>query len=97
MKQGRGGHAQARSFRARVLAVVAAIPRGQVMSYGEVAARAGNPRAARAVGAILRRNFDPAIPCHRVIRADGTLGDYNRSQRRKTELLHAEGAARKKP
>lgn len=48
------------------------------MTYGCVARAVGNPRAARAVAAIMARNYDPAIPCHRVVRADGSLGGYNR-------------------
>ena len=63
-------------FRARVLAVVARIPRGTTMSYKEVAARAGAPGAYRAVGNIMAKNRDPKIPCHRVIRSDGTVGGY---------------------
>ncbi len=61
------------------------------MTYSEVARRAGSPRAARAVGNILHTNYDPGIPCHRVVRADGTSGGYNRGARRKIEILHAEG------
>lgn len=83
-------------FRENVLSVVRRIPHGAVLTYGEVARRAGNPRAARAVGAILETNYDPAIPCHRVIRADGTLGGYNRGgARRKQMLLRQEGAFRR--
>jgi len=79
-------------FRENVLAVVKAIPAGGVMSYGEVARRAGKPRAARAVGAIMRANHDPAVPCHRVIRADGNLGGYNRGRAAGKMLkLQAEG------
>lgn len=66
------------SFAEKVRAVVGKIPAGKTMTYKEVAARAGNPRAARAVGAIMRTNYDPAIPCHRVIKSDGGLGGYNR-------------------
>ncbi|NBD74370.1 methylated-DNA--[protein]-cysteine S-methyltransferase [Patescibacteria group bacterium] len=66
------------SFRDRVRSVVAGIPRGETLTYGAVALAAGNPRAARAVASIMARNVDPAVPCHRVVRADGTLGGYNR-------------------
>ena len=63
------------------------------MTYGEVARRAGYPRAARAVGIAMSRNFDPKVPCHRVIRADGLVGNYNRGgPRRKAEILKREGA-----
>lgn len=65
-------------FRDQVFAVVRQIPKGQTATYGEVAAAIGRPGAARAVGHVLSTNFDLAIPCHRVVRADGTVGDYNR-------------------
>lgn len=78
------------SFRLRVLAIVARIPRGKTLTYKEVAKRAGNPKAARAVGAILKTNFDPNIPCHRVIRSDGTIGGYNRGTQQKKKLLAEE-------
>lgn len=78
------------SFRERVLMVVRTIPKGQTRTYKEVATAAGNPKAYRAVGAILRTNYDVAIPCHRVIRSDGTLGGYNRGIRQKEKLLAKE-------
>lgn len=80
------------SFRERVLAVVRTIKRGDVRTYKEVALYAGNPRAARAVGAILKTNYDPAIPCHRVIRADGSLGGYNRGKTEKRRRLTKESS-----
>jgi len=80
-----------RSFKRRVFAVVAKIPKGNVLTYAEVARRAGSPRAARAVGSILKENFDPAIPCHRVIRSNGTFGGYNRGAAQKRKLLAREG------
>lgn len=81
------------TFADRVRKIVAEIPRGETLSYGEVARRAGNVRAARAVGNILKKNFDPTIPCHRVIRSDGKTGGYNRGAERKRELLKREGAS----
>ncbi len=78
------------SFRASVLAVVRAIPRGSVMTYAEVARRAGSPRAARAVGSIMKRNDDHAVPCHRVVKSDGTVGGYNGLRGEKEALLRAE-------
>jgi len=62
------------------------------MTYAEVARRAGDPRAYRAVGNILNKNHDPKIPCHRVIHSDGTLGGYNRGARKKKEILRKEKA-----
>ena len=80
------------SFSARVKTVVQQIPRGTTMSYQAVAEAAGNPRAARAVARIMAQNYDPAVPCHRVIRSDGALGGYNRGGRRaKQALLRREG------
>lgn len=65
-------------FHQQVAAVVKTIPPGSVMTYAEVARAAGSPGAARAVGSIMRANFDPEIPCHRVIRSDRRVGEYNR-------------------
>jgi len=79
------------SFRDNVLATVRAIPKGSVLTYKQVATKAGNPNAARAVGAIIRTNYDPDIPCHRVVRSDGKLGGYNRGIEKKLALLRAEG------
>jgi methylated-DNA-[protein]-cysteine S-methyltransferase len=66
------------AFTEQVRIVVASIPAGTTWSYQQVAAAAGRPKAARAVATIMRKNYDPDIPCHRVIRSDGSLGDYNR-------------------
>ncbi|MBI4598624.1 MGMT family protein [Candidatus Uhrbacteria bacterium] len=60
-------------FRDRVVAVVRGIPKGKTMSYKEVAARAGSPNAARAVGSVMRRVTDPSVPCHRVVRSNGSV------------------------
>jgi len=81
-----------KSFREKVLVIVAKIPRGKTLSYGDVARRAGNSSAARAVGAMMRANHDPNIPCHRVIRSDGSLGGYNRGVTEKQRRLRKEGA-----
>ncbi len=62
------------------------------MSYKEVAVAAGNSKASRAVGAIMKTNFNPDIPCHRVIRSDGKLGGYNRGIAEKERRLRIEGA-----
>ena len=78
-------------FKEHVLAIVRRIPRGSVMTYKEVAAVAGSPRAWRAVGAIMKGNFDLSVPCHRVIRSDGKIGGYNRGSDRKAERLKSEG------
>lgn len=79
-------------FSERVRAVVRAIPAGTVMTYREVAALAGSPNAYRAVANIMAKNYDPTVPCHRVIRSDGGLGGYNRGGIiKKRALLQAEG------
>ena len=65
-------------FAERVRAVVRTIPKGQTRTYKQIAEAAGSAGAARAVGMIMKNNYDPAVPCHRVIRSDGKLGDYNR-------------------
>ena len=81
-----------KNFTQAVLSVVAKIPRGKVMSYGEVAATAGSPGAARAVGNIMMNNTDKTMPCHRVIYSNGTIGKYNRLRGpSKRELLLSEG------
>jgi O-6-methylguanine DNA methyltransferase len=60
------------------------------LTYKEVAERAGRPGAYRAVGNILNKNYDPEIPCHRVIRSDGQMGGYNRGTAQKIAILKAE-------
>ena len=67
------------------------IPPGRVATYGDIARLAGSPRAARAVGNLLRHCPDPSIPCHRVIGAAGALGGYGGNLQLKRELLRAEG------
>lgn len=81
-----------KTFEQRVLHVVKKIPRGQVLTYQDVARRAGSPLASRAVGQILKQNYDLRIPCHRVIRSDGALGGYNRGVANKRRILKKEGA-----
>ena len=65
-------------FTERVKEIVRNIPKGKTLTYGQVAQLAGNPLAARAVGMIMSKNYDPTIPCHRVIAANGKVGGYNR-------------------
>ena len=78
-------------FRQRVLSAVRRIPPGRVATYGDVAAAAGAPRAARAVGNIMKGCRAPGVPCHRVIAAGGRLGGYGGSEGMKRALLGAEG------
>lgn len=78
-------------FKAKVLAIVKGIPKGQTMTYGEVAKQAGSPKAARAVGALMKQNKDKKIPCHRVVASNG-IGGYNGLQgRSKRSILEKEG------
>lgn len=82
-------------FQRAVLEAVAAIPRGQVRSYGQIAEHVGHPGAARAVGEVMRTNPIPVlIPCHRVVRADGSVGRYTPDPALKRRLLEEEGALR---
>lgn len=92
----------AREFSKKVLEIVSFIPRGKLMTYQQVAKKAGSPRAYRAVGSILNRayrerewqlpldEFEP-VPCHRVIRSDGFVGGYARGSKEKEEILRLEG------
>jgi O-6-methylguanine DNA methyltransferase len=84
------------TFKEKVLDIVRAIPKGEVLTYGEVAKRAGTPGAARAVGTIMAANDDLTVPCHRVIRSDGKIGEYNGLRGpSKEELLRKEGVCLK--
>ena len=79
------------AFQQRVLETTAKIAPGERLTYGELARRIGSPRAARAVGTALARNPFPAlIPCHRVVRADGSTGNYSCGGSRVKERLLAE-------
>jgi methylated-DNA-[protein]-cysteine S-methyltransferase len=80
-------------FNQRVLRELARVPYGEVVTYGELAARAARPRAARAVGSVMNRNPLPIVlPCHRVIGANGKLVGYAGGLERKEALLRLEGA-----
>lgn len=80
-------------FKQKVLEIVKQIPAGQTLTYSQVAALAGNPKGARAVGMIMSKNYNPEVPCHRVIRVDGKLGGYNRGGiTQKEKLLRDEKA-----
>jgi methylated-DNA-[protein]-cysteine S-methyltransferase len=78
-------------FTRRVLSAVRRIPTGRVATYGDVAASAGRPRAARAVGNIMRECRARDVPCHRVVAAAGRLGGYGGNLELKRALLRAEG------
>jgi O-6-methylguanine DNA methyltransferase len=78
-------------FKNKVLEIVKKIPKGKTLTYKEVAILAGSPKAWRAVGNILNRNKNLKIPCHRVIKSDGSIGGYNRGVKIKIALLKKEG------
>lgn len=81
-----------KTFTERVYEIVKAIPKGKVMTYKQVAALAGQPNASRAVGNIMSKNYNPEVPCHRVVRSDGKMGGYNRGGAlRKAQRLQEEG------
>jgi len=66
------------TFTDKVLEIVSKIPKGSVLTYSQVARKAGSPMAFRAVGTIMRKNYNNKIPCHRVIKSSGDFGNYNR-------------------
>lgn len=78
-------------FTRRVLALLRRVPPGRVVTYGDLAALAGRPGAARAVGNIMREAGEPGLPYHRVIAAGGRLGGYGGNETMKAALLRREG------
>jgi len=79
-------------FYQKVWSAISTIPKGEVKTYSWVAAKIGNPKASRAVGTALSKNpFLIIIPCHRVIRKDGSLGGFSQGLAKKIELLEQEG------
>jgi len=82
---------QADAFKNRVIHVLRRIPPGRVATYGDVAAMAGRPRAARAVGNLMRTIKMPGLPFHRVVAAGGRVGGYGEFPQLKVSLLSAEG------
>ena len=79
------------NFSQKVYEVVSKIPEGKVLTYKQVAKKAGSPLAFRAVGNILNKNYDKKIPCHRVIKTNGEIGGYNRGSQLKKKILLKEG------
>jgi O-6-methylguanine DNA methyltransferase len=87
------------AFSEKVIHIVSNIPKGKTLTYKEVATRAGNAKAARAVGNILNAYYrecfklkKTTIPCHRVIRSDGQMGGYAKGEKEKRKLLKKEKA-----
>ena len=82
-------------FQKKVLLATLAIPEGETRTYEQVAEMAGYPGAARAVGSVMRMNpLAPVIPCHRVIRSDGSIGSYSApgGSKKKLAMLRKEHA-----
>ena len=80
------------NFSDQVFKIVRKIPRGEFLTYKEVAKLSGRSRAFRSVGNILNKNPDSrTFPCHRVIRSDGRIGGYRHGIKRKIDLLKKEG------
>lgn len=79
-------------FQKQVYDATRHIPKGQTRSYKQIAAAIGHPRAFRAVATALARNHDNSVPCHRVIKSNGSIGGYNGLLGAKEKLLRAEGA-----
>ncbi len=76
----------------KILLAARGIPRGRVAAYKTLARAAGNAHLARFVGFLMSRNRDPLVPCHRVIRSDGSLGGYSfGGKRKKAAMLAREG------
>ena len=81
-----------KSFTEKVYSVVMKIQRGKILTYKQIAEKAGRQKAYRAVGNILNKNYNPLIPCHRVLKSDGKLDGYNRGAKAKMRILKKEKA-----
>lgn len=80
------------SFNQRIWALCARIPEGKVATYGDLAAAAGAPAAARAVGNAMNKNpYAPRVPCHRVVGSDGSLTGFAGGLPKKRAMLTEEG------
>ncbi|MEK9174353.1 MAG: MGMT family protein [Patescibacteria group bacterium] len=85
------------NFKEKVYKFTQKIPKGKVATYKSVATAIGLPQASRAVANALAQNFDPKIPCHRIVRSDGKLGGYNRGgTAAKAKLFRSEGVLLRK-
>jgi methylated-DNA-protein-cysteine methyltransferase related protein len=87
------------SFRNQIYKLTRRIPKGKVATYGQLAKLAGNPKASRVVGMLMKANPDaPHTPCHRVVASDGSLTGYSGigGIKKKKEMLISEGVKFKK-
>lgn len=79
-------------FHQQVWKATKLIPRGKVATYSTIAQMVGRPGSARAVGNALNKNpYAPLVPCHRIVRSDGTVGGFASGSEKKTNMLHSEG------
>lgn len=79
-------------FASLVYQIISEIPKGKISTYGLVAKALNKPKASRAVGRALHVNpFAPKVPCHRIIRSDGSLGGFAGGEKKKLFLLKKEG------
>ena len=75
-----------------VYRLVSSIPEGKISTYKDIAVAVGMPKASRLIGKILNRNPNPiVVPCHRVVRSNGSIGGYRFGTKMKVELLKKEG------
>lgn len=89
--------AEISDFEKRVYLMLLKVPRGRVVTYGDLSRLAGFPGAARAVGSAMNKNpFAPKVPCHRVVKSDGNVGDFAHGIKRKISMLEGEGIEIKK-
>jgi len=79
------------TFKEKVFEAAKKIPKGTVSTYKKIAITIRRPKAYRAVGNALNTNINKNVPCHRIIKSDGTLGGYRRGLKRKKEILIKEG------
>jgi O-6-methylguanine DNA methyltransferase len=79
------------NFQQKVFAVAKKIPKGKVATYCQIAKMIGSPKAYRAVGNALNKNFNPKVPCHRVVRSDGGVGGFREGRAAKIKKLRGEG------
>lgn len=79
------------TFQQKVFTITKKIPKGKVATYGKIARAIGKPKAARAVGNALNKNRDKNVPCHRVIKSDGSIGGYAHGIKKKVLILKGEG------
>lgn len=78
------------NFENQVYEACKKIPKGSVVTYSEIAGAIGSPKAVRAVGNALNKNPFKTVPCHRVIRSNGSVGGFAHGTRKKVELLKKE-------